>query len=133
MIFAYVNDEPAGILFCLPDLNQIFKPLKGKFPWWQKLLFAWRKRNDYEWYRKKGILTRGRVLIIGVVPKYQRYGLEVGMTMCNMDDARSMGFKEIELGWVGDFNPLSARLQAATQATLGKIHRTYWRWIEQKN
>ena len=125
MLFAYVDDEPAGILLALPDLNQIFKPFRGKPSLIDMLKFAWRKRNDYLWYRKRNILNRARVLIIGVVPKYQKYGLEVGMTMANMDDAREMGFIEAELSWVGDFNPLSRRLQDATGATLGKIHRTY--------
>ncbi|MCB9234599.1 MAG: GNAT family N-acetyltransferase [Bacteroidia bacterium] len=125
MIFAYVKDEPAGFLFCLPDLNQIFKPFNGKFPLWKKLLFKWRSRNDFAWYRKKGILTRGRVIVIGVKPKFQKYGIESGLTMFSMEDARKMGFHEIELSWVGDFNPMSRKLQDATNAKPGKIHRTY--------
>jgi len=125
LIYAYVENEPAGVLFCLPDLNQIIKPFRGKPTWWDLLLFLWRKRNDYEWYRKRGILTRGRVILIGVRPRFQKYGLEVGLAMYSMDDARKMGFQEIELGWVGDFNPLSRRLQEATGAKPGKIHRTY--------
>ena len=125
MIFAYVNDEPAGFLFCLPDLNQIFKPFKGKFPLWKKLLFAWRNRNDYAWYRKRGLLDRARVMIIGVKPKFQKLGLEAGLSMYSMEDSKNMGFKEIELSWVGDFNPMSRKLQDATDAKFGKMHKTF--------
>jgi hypothetical protein len=123
--FAYVEGEPAAFVFCLPDLNQIFKPLRGKFSLWQKLLFVLRGLNEFEYYRKHGILTRGRVTIIGTKPKFQRYGLEVGVTMYPMEAARNAGFKEIELGWVGDFNPLSRSLQEATGSALGKVHRVY--------
>ncbi len=125
LIFAYVNEEPAGVLVALPDLNQVFKKFQGKFSFLNMLEFLWKKRNDYAYYRKKGILNRLRVLSIGVIPKYQRYGLEVGMTMVNMKDAKEMGFQEVELSWVGDFNPLSRRLQDATGAKLAKIHKTY--------
>jgi len=123
--FAYVDNEPAAMVFCMPDLNQIFKPLRGKLGIWDALLFLWRKRNQFAWYRKRGILTRGRVTIVGTRPKFQRYGLEVGVTMYPMQAARDAGFSEIELGWVGDFNPVSRSMQAATAAELGKVHEVY--------
>lgn len=125
MIFAYVNDEPAGILFAFPDLNQIFRNNKGKLGIIDKLKFAWRSRNNFAWYRKKKILTRGRVVVIGVRPKFQKYGLETGLTMFSMQDGKDMGFEEIELSWVGEFNPMSRKLQDATGASPGKIHQTF--------
>lgn len=123
--FAYVDNEPAAFVFAIPDLNQIFKPLKGKFPIWQKLLFLLRSRNDFEYYRKRGILTRGRVTVIGTKPKFQRYGLEVGVTVFPKEKCYQAGITEIELGWVGDFNPLSRSLQDATGSELGKVHRVF--------
>jgi hypothetical protein len=125
LIFAYVDGEPAGFVLALPDINQVFKPLKGKFPLWQKLLFKWRSRNSFAWYRKHGHLDRLRVMVIGVRPKFQKFGIESAVTIHNFDTCRAMGFKEIELSWVGDFNPSSRKLQDATEAKLGKVHRTY--------
>lgn len=125
LIFAYVEGEPAGFVLALPDLNQIFKPLKGRFSLWQKILFKWRSRNGFAWYRKRGILDRLRVMVIGVRPKFQKFGIESAVTIHNFDTCRSMGFREIELSWVGDFNPASRKLQDATEAELGKVHRTY--------
>ncbi|MEM7038348.1 MAG: GNAT family N-acetyltransferase [Bacteroidota bacterium] len=125
LIFAYVDDEPAGFVMALPDLNQIFKPLKGKFGLWQKLQFKLRSRNNFAWYRKRGLLDRLRVTVIGVRPKFQKYGIESAVTIHNYETCRKMGFREIELSWVGDYNPMSRKLQDATNAKLGKIHRTY--------
>lgn len=123
--FAYVEGDPAGFMLCLPDLNQIIKPLNGKFGLIEKIQLWWRRRNNFEWYRKNGILNRGRVTIMGVKPKYQKYGLESALIMVPMPHARAMGFKEIELSWVGDFNPKMRKLHEATGSKLGKIHHTY--------
>ncbi|MFZ1856099.1 MAG: hypothetical protein WAU29_01960, partial [Chitinophagaceae bacterium] len=41
--FVYYKGEPVGIWINLPDLNQWFKYLKGKFSLWHKLKFLWIK------------------------------------------------------------------------------------------
>lgn len=130
MVFSYVDGEPAGILLTLPDLNQIFKPLKGHFPLWQKLLFLLRSRNDFAWYRNRGILNRGRTIIVGVRPKFQKMGLDVGMVAWVHPHSVAYGLKEVELGWVGDWNPLSRALQSGSGAQPGKVHRTYRIWFD---
>ncbi|MFN0202384.1 MAG: GNAT family N-acetyltransferase [Bacteroidia bacterium] len=117
--------EAAGFIICLPDLNQIFKPLKGKFGWFQKMLFLWRSRNQFEWYRNRGILTHGRVIIMGVKPKFQRYGMESGLIYSSVEKAREMGFKSIELSWVGDFNPKMRALHEGVGAKFARKHVTY--------
>ncbi|MBX7242664.1 MAG: GNAT family N-acetyltransferase [Bacteroidia bacterium] len=123
--FAYVNDEPAGFIICVPDLNQIFKPLKGSFSIFQKLLFWWRSRNQFEWYRKNKILTRGRVIIMGVKPKFQKYGLESGLIYQSVTQAAEMGFEKIELSWVGDFNPKMRALHKGVGAKFVRKHVTF--------
>ncbi len=125
MIFAFVGGEPAGMLLSLPDLNQIFKPLVGRFPLWQKLLFLWRSQQEFAWYRRRGILTRLRTVVVGVRPQFQKLGLDVSMVAEGHIAARHYGITEVELGWVGDWNPLSRALQAGSGAEPGKVHRTY--------
>ena len=43
--FIYYKDDPIGIWINLPDLNQWFKYLNGKFSLWHKLKFLWFKKN----------------------------------------------------------------------------------------
>ncbi|MBX3103138.1 MAG: GNAT family N-acetyltransferase [Bacteroidetes bacterium] len=124
-IFGYIKGEAAAMVIALPDLNQIFKPWKGKMRWQEVLRFLWRKRGQFAWYRKRGILTRARVVIIGVRPKFQKLGLETGLALTTMDEVRHMGIKEIELSWVGEFNPNMLKVMEATGATLGKRYNTY--------
>lgn len=125
MPFAFVRDEPAGFLICTPDLNQVFRSQNGKLNLLDKFLFSRRSRNDFSWYRKRGILTRGHALAIGIRPRFQQYGLETGMMMSSIEEVRKMGFKTIELRWAGDFNPKIVRLHAAVGATQAHKHITY--------
>jgi hypothetical protein len=123
--FAFVRDEPAGFLIGAPDLNQIFKRFRGRVNMLQKLLFLWRSRNDFSWYRRQGILTRGHAIAIGIKPKFQQYGLETGMMMSSIEEVKRMGFKSIELRWAGDFNPKINRLHRAVGAVQLHKHITY--------
>ncbi|MCS6789396.1 MAG: GNAT family N-acetyltransferase [Bacteroidia bacterium] len=125
IFFAYVEGEPAGVIVAIPDLNQIFRPWRGRPSLWQLLLFLWRKRNKYAWYRKKGILTRARVMLMGVRPKYQRRGLESALAYLPIAPVIPMGITHAELSWVGDFNPAMLAVLEATNARLSKIHATF--------
>jgi hypothetical protein len=123
--FAYVEGEPAGVILALPDLNQIFRPWRGRPSGWQLLRFLWRKRKKYAWYRKRGILTRARVMLMGVCPSYQRRGLESALAYLPVPPVLEMGITHAELSWVGDFNPAMLAVLEATQARRSKVHCTF--------
>ncbi|MDX2061807.1 MAG: GNAT family N-acetyltransferase [Bacteroidia bacterium] len=125
MVFAYLRDEPVGALLSVPDLNQILRPLNGKLGPWQKLLFLYRKRNDYAWYRKRGLLNRVRIIVIGVKPKMRRFGLEAGLILNNIPDGIALGCTSVDLSWIGDFNPLMLSLMHSMGATPARKHATY--------
>lgn len=116
--FAYHNDKPIGFIVLFPDINQIIKSFNGKMNLANKLNFWWKKR--------KKVMTRARVVILGVVPKFQRSGIESGI-FWHLKGAveRNPQFKELELSWVGDFNPKMRVLQESMGAEFGKKHITY--------
>ncbi len=66
--FAYYKDEPIGIWINLPDLNQWFKYLNGKFSIWHKLKFFWIKSMV------KNKKFTG--LVFGIVPEFQGRGVD---------------------------------------------------------
>lgn len=116
--FAYVNGEPAAFVVIVPDLNQIVKHLNGKLNFISKLKFVYHK-----W---RGTMNRLRVIIMGVKPKYQKLGLESALIMKAHDIVVPMNkYKEVELSWVGDFNPKMRAIHESMGATLGKKHITY--------
>ncbi len=116
--FAYVENNPAGFIVAIPDINQILKKFNGKLGLWQKLQLMY-------YLKIKRIMTRGRVTIIGVSTKYQQMGIEVGLSMLPFEPVLKRGYTEIELSWVGDFNPKMRSVMEATGAKDGKIHHTY--------
>lgn len=116
--YVYHEEEPIAFLIQFPDVNQILKHLHGKLHLWNKMKFLWLK------YRK--IMTRTRIVIMGVKPKYQRYGVESGIFWhLNEMMKHKRHVTELELSWVGDFNPKMRALHESVGATFAKRHITY--------
>ena len=68
---------------------------------------------------------------MGVVPKYQRAGVESGIFwhMNKVMKARP-SYTEVELSWVGDFNPKMRQLHESVGASFAKRHITYRKLFE---
>jgi hypothetical protein len=115
--FAYHNGEPAGFLIVFPDINQVLRKLKnGKLNFWNILKLL---------YYKKRVITRGRLLLSGVIPEFQRTGVVGGMYIKLTDAMRASGYEELELSWVGDYNITVNRMYGQFGATKEKTHITY--------
>lgn len=99
MWFAYYNNEPVAIFVSLPDLNQWFKHLHGKFNLLAKLQFLW---------IKKFVPNRKSAgLVFGVVPEWQGKGVDayiIGET-AKYIQSPAAPYEEYEMQWIGDFNP----------------------------
>lgn len=123
--FAYHEDKPIAFLLMFPDVNQILKHFNGKLNLLDSLKFLYLK------YRKT--ITRTRITVMGVVPEYQRYGIESGIFR-QMDKVmvKRPHYTEIELSWVGDFNPKMEALHQAVGAKYAKRHVTYRKLFDQQ-
>ena len=116
--FAYVDGNPAGFVFCLPDVNQIFKHFNGKLNLWNKVRFLILKQRK--------VINRIRVIALGTVPEYQNMGLESVMTAKCFERALEAGhYTDGELSWVGDFNDKMLAIHKGLGAVLDKVHITY--------
>lgn len=116
--FAYHKDEPIAFLVMFPDVNQIIRHFKGKFNLINKLKFLY-----YKWRNE---MTRTRAVIMGVKTRYQRMGIESGMFWHLRDYvAKKPYLNEMELSWVGDFNPKMRAVHESMGAEFGKRHITY--------
>jgi len=116
--FAYHDGEPIAFLVMFPDVNQIFKYFNGKLNFWNKLRFVY--------YKKRKAMTRTRITVMGVTPKFQRYGIESAIfRKLRWAFDKRPHYTEIELSWVGDFNPKMQALHEAVGGKFGKKHITY--------
>ncbi len=67
-----------------------------------------------------------RAVVGGVHPSYQNSGVESAIFLHIYKVLKkSHGYKELELSWVGDFNPKMIAIYEALGAKKAKTHITY--------
>ncbi len=115
--FGYNKGNPIGFLIVFPDMNQVLRKLKtGRLSFINILKLL---------YYKKRAITRGRLLLSGVVPEFQRTGAVGGMYIKLTDTMRKNGLEELELSWVGDYNLTVNKMYNQFGATKEKTHITF--------
>jgi hypothetical protein len=97
--FAYYKEQPIAIFVNLPDLNQWFRYLNGRFDLFHKLKFLWVKAT------KRCKKFTG--LVFGIVPEFQGKGIDAFIVGEAYKDVIKPSFPyiEYEMQWIGDFNP----------------------------
>ncbi len=127
--FIYYKGEPIGTWINLPDLNQWFKYLNGKFTLLHKLKFLWAKRT------KKNKKFVG--LVFGIVPEFQGMGADSyliieGCTVMQqlkiVDGQYLIGkplYEDYEMQWIGEFNPKMVNVAEAIANDRSRILTTY--------
>lgn len=116
--FSYVNNEPAGIMVMIPDVNQLLAHFKGKMTITNKLKFLYLKK-----FKK---MSRAKGLVFGVVPKYRKYGLETVMIYkFYRVVSKTWQYNTVELSWIGKFNEKMTLLMENINAHVAKRHNTY--------
>ena len=112
--FAYHADEPIGIFINLPDLNQWFKYLDGKFGLLQKLKFLWVKQ-----FKSNRKFTG---LVFGIVPAFQGKGVDAYIIAesAKVIQRENVPYTEYEMQWIGDFNPKMLNIAE----NLGEVFRS---------
>ncbi len=115
--FVYHKGEPIAFFILYPDVNQIFRHFNGRLHLINKIRFLW--------YKKTRRITRARAVVAGVVPKFQNSGVESGIFK-NLEYSfkKKYWMTEIELSWVGDFNPKMRSMYEAVGGKLAKKHLT---------
>lgn len=116
--FAYHNGKPVSFFVIFPDLNQIIKHFNGRLHLWNMLRFVW--------YKSTHTMTRMRALVAGVIPAYQNSGIESAIFYQLYKVFRKKKYyQELELSWVGDYNPKMISMYEAIGASKAKTHITY--------
>jgi hypothetical protein len=123
--FAYYNEKPIGFFILLPDLNQILRHLNGKLNTLNLIRFVY--------YKFMNEIKRVRAVAGGVVHSHQNTGVEsVIFYHLYQVFKRKKWLKEMELSWVGDYNPKMLAIYEALGAKKAKTHITF-RYMINKN
>ncbi|MCU0371551.1 MAG: hypothetical protein MUC31_09055 [Bacteroidales bacterium] len=125
--FVYHDEKPVAFYVMFPDANMIFRHFNGKLNLWNKIRFLY--------YKNTKEITRIRQTMMGVIPKFQGSGLESAIFWHLREPVliKRPHITEMELSWVGDFNPKMMAIQEAVNAKPGKIHITYRRLFKESN
>ena len=114
--FGFYGERPIAFFLMLPELNQVFKHVNGRLDWLGKLKFLW-----YRYIRRSPKMFG---VVFGVVPEFQGRGLEGAIVVACKETVVGAGYREIEMNWIGDFNPKMIHLLETLDADLVKKHCT---------
>ncbi len=128
--FAYYKGEPIGIWINLPDLNQWFKHLHGKFGFWHKLKFLWVKLTIPN--------KKFTGLVFGIIPEFQGRGVDMYLVVegCKLIQGLTINekgeyhlgkliYQDYEMQWIGEFNPKMINVAEALAKNRNRILTTY--------
>ncbi len=117
--FGYYNDDPIAFYINLPEMNQVFKYLNGKLDMIGKIKFLYHK------YMKTCNKMFG--LVFGVVPEHHGKGVEGALVIATakMVQEKYPRYYDLEMNWIGDFNPKMMRVVEQVGGYINKTHATY--------
>jgi GNAT superfamily N-acetyltransferase len=116
--FAYKDGKPVGVVVAFPDVNQVLAHFNGRLNFWKGLKFMYLKNGK--------TITRNRVLMAGVIPEFQNSGVIAALFLqFALATKNKNWYNEIELSWVGDYNPRMRKVYEQIGAIPMKKHITY--------
>jgi len=118
-LFGYHKGRPIAFYVNLPDLNQIIRDFKGRLHAFNLMRFFYRVK-----FTKR--INRLRSVIYGIAPKYRRSGIDAAI-FWHLREAlkKHPHYQQIELTWVGDFNPGMLNMWHRFNASRAKEYITY--------
>lgn len=116
--FVYYDGKPIAFWVNLPDLNQYFKHLNGKFGLLQKLRFLY--------LQKFGNCKRFVGLVFGIIPEFQGKGIDAYMIVEGAKVIQNSGkYIDYEMQWIGDFNPKMINIVESLGTYRSRLLSTY--------
>lgn len=121
--FTYYKGVANAMFINLPDINQYFKHLNGKFGLLQKLQFAWRQK--FKPARKfVGV-------VFGIVPEWQGKGIDAYIIgeCAKIVQVPPYHYTEYEMQWIGDFNVKMINVAESLGETFRSRNLTTYRYL----
>ncbi len=118
IFLAFVDSKPVGFSLALPNINEVLVKLNGRlFPTGLfKLLY----------YTKIKKIIRGlRVITMGIIPEYQKRGIDNIFYNETFKAGTKKGYRWAELSWVLEDNEMMNRAANMINAKLYKKYRIY--------
>lgn len=123
MLFAFHDSKPVAFYINMPELNEIFRHVRGNLNWWGKLKFLY-----YFRFGKRQTMVG---MLFGVKREYQGRGIEGAIIKwAERNIVPLKRYSETILTWVGDFNPKMVHLCEGLGSHLYRTLVTYRMWFD---
>ncbi len=114
-LFGEIDGKLVGFALVMLDYNQIFKEMNGKlFPFGIVKLFTQKKK-----------ITWARIIILGVIPEYQKKGLDSVFYWEVLERANKIGIYYGEASWILEDNEMMKGGLDKMNASIYKKYRIY--------
>jgi GNAT superfamily N-acetyltransferase len=114
------NKKTVAMAISIPDINQVYKKMKGRV-----LPLGW-----LHYLNRKRIIDRCRVGFLGVLPEYQHTGVAAALYIEHFDMAAKTRVKYGQAGWILESNTSMNRGLEAMGARVVKRCRIYERMLD---
>ncbi len=115
VLFGEIEGKLVGFALVLLDYNQIFKSMNGKLlPFGFLKLFTHKKK-----------ITWSRIITLGIIPEFQKKGLDAVFYWEIVNRARKLGIMLGEASWVLEDNDMMNRGAVAMKGSVYKRYRIY--------
>jgi GNAT superfamily N-acetyltransferase len=118
VLFAEVDGEPVGFSMALPDINQALIHLKGRLLPFGLIKLLWL-------LKVRKIVTGIRVLVMGVLPEYQRRGIDNLLYHETFTRGVAKGYRSAETSWILETNEMMNRAAENLGHRRYKTYRMY--------
>lgn len=113
VLFAEVEGKTIAFSLVMPDYNLLFKDFNGKlFPF-----------NFIKLFTKRKTINWARVLTLGIIPEYQKRGIDALLYYEITKRAEKIGIMHGEASWILEDNEMMKR--GAEQVMNGEIYKKY--------
>jgi len=112
ILVAELDGRPVACAVAIPDLNQVLKRMGGNL-----LPFG-----IFHFLRRRSIITRVRMVLLGVVPTARRLGLYPLLIAESFRRAQLRGYRHGEMSWTLEDNDL---INTGIEALGGRRYKTY--------
>ncbi len=115
VLFGEIDNKPVGFALVMLDYNQIFKEMNGHlFPF--NFIKLYTKRKQIKW---------ARIITLGIIPEYQKRGLDAVFYYEIAKRAEKIGILLGEASWILEDNEMMNRGAKVMNGTLYKKYRVY--------
>ncbi|MGE5498958.1 MAG: hypothetical protein ACM3Q2_12835 [Syntrophothermus sp.] len=115
VLFGHIDGNLVGFALVMLDYNQVFKHMNGKL-----LPFNWIKM-----FTMKKKITWSRVITLGIIPEFQKKGLDAVFYWEIVNRAHNIGIDLGEASWILESNDMMNRGAQTMQGDLYKKYKIF--------